>query len=169
MLLTNVHECKNLLQDYLVSRGLGSDLGQSKQSEHRTFRYLKKLVRKSFRKNLEIQEHTVMEELNSIYPLFGLSNALKSLSNTEEEPSDEQLEKIVKFVDIFSTVSLHPSIVRDAVSSIATDVNQHKHTKTCRKYLTTCRFHFPKLPAYRTVIAKPAHKSLTKEERNLLE
>ena len=112
----------------MVIRGLGSDLGQSKQSEHRTFRYLKKLVKKSFRKNLEIQEQTVMEELNSIYPLLGLSNALKSLSNTEEEPSDEQLEKIVKFVDIFSTVSLHPSIVGDDVSSIATDVNQHKHT-----------------------------------------
>ena len=79
------------------------------------------------------------------------------------------LKYVVKFVDTFSTVSLHPAFVSRDVSTIATAVNQHKHTKTCRKYMTTCRFNFPKLPSYRTVIAKPAHKSLTLEEKKELE
>ena len=83
-----------------------------------------------------------MDELKTIFPLFGLQNALKVLRNTDELPSDEALSIVAKFVDIFSTVNIHPTIVGKQVSSIATDVNQHKHTKACRKYHTTCRFNF---------------------------
>ena len=34
-------------------------------------------------------------------------------------------------------------------------VNIHHHTKTCRKYNTSCRFYFPRFPSLRTVIAEP--------------
>ena len=41
------------------------------------------------------------------------------------------------------------------MSNIASSVNKHKHTKTCRKYNTVCRFNFPKLPSYTTLITRP--------------
>ena len=167
--LTNANDCKELLKDYLSSRALGNDLESKKEVDHRTFRYLRKLAKKSTKQNLETQEQKILEELESIYPLFGLKDALRSLSNTEVYPSDDQLSTIVRFIEIFSSVSIHPAIVGAHVSTIASEVNQHRHTKTCRKYLTACRFKFPKLPAYRTAIAKPAHQSITTEAKSALE
>ena len=74
--------------------------------------------------------------------------------------SDEDLAIIVSFVDTFTTVSLHPAVVGPIVAAIAEKVNQHRHTKTCRKYQTVCRFKMPKLPSYETIIAKPTPKDL---------
>ena len=34
-------------------------------------------------------------------------------------------------------------------------VNMHHHTKTCRKYGCTCRFHYPRFPSLRTLISVP--------------
>ena len=167
--LENGEDCLGSLKDYLSSKGLGCDSKSNKKIYHRTYRYLKKLAKKSMTRNLHPREQTILEELKSIYPLFGLKDALRALSNTEVYPSDEQLSTIVRFIDIFSTVSIHPAIVGTDVSTIASQVNQHKHTKTCRKYLTACRFHFPKLPAYRTAVAKPAHHSMKPEDKKALE
>ena len=69
--------------------------------------------------------------------------------------TNEDLLTVVKFVDTFSTVSLHPAIVGPIVKAIAEVVNQHRHTKTCRKYKPPCRFKFPKLLSYKTLIATP--------------
>ena len=167
--LTNPEDCKEILNDYLISRRLGIDPKPDKYGDHRSFRYLHKLNKKSLEKTIEVHEQVILDELKSIYPLYGLRNALKALNDTEEHPSDEELSTIVNFVDIFSTVSINPAIVGKNVSTIATEVNQHKHTKTCRKYMTTCRFNFPKLPSYKTVIARPADKSCTQEEKSALE
>ena len=41
------------------------------------------------------------------------------------------------------------------VISMVEEVNQHHHTKTCRKKSTECRFHFKKFPSQRTIIARP--------------
>ena len=41
------------------------------------------------------------------------------------------------------------------VIEIVKAVNIHNHTKSCRKYDTTCRFGFGKFPIWRTLISKP--------------
>ena len=92
-----------------------------------------------------------------------MSASLKKLHKGEEVTS-EDMSIIVTFVDTFSTVSLHPALIGSAVASIASKVNQHRHTKTCRKYSTHCRFNFPKLPSYNTIIAKPPGKSTLIQE-----
>ena len=71
------------------------------------------------------------------------------------EVSEDDMNIVVTFVDSFSTVSLHPAVVGPIVAKIAEKVNKHQHTKTCRKYNTKCHFNMPKLPSYKTLIAKP--------------
>ena len=66
-------------------------------------------------------------------------------------------------------VSLHPAIVGSIVAEIARKVNQHHHTKTCRKYKTVCRFKMPKLPSKKTIIAKPLQQVLSDLEKKAIE
>ena len=80
--------------------------------------------------------------------------------------SSGEEDEVVKFIDIFVTCSSDPSEVEALVLrsctnpraiaeravEIATTVNQHKHNGTCKKYRTSCRFHFPKIPSIRTII-----------------
>ena len=49
---------------------------------------------------------------------------------------------------------------------IVGEVQKHKHTKSCRKYNTPCRYGFPRLPSPETLIAKPLEitEEMTKEE-----
>ena len=51
-----------------------------------------------------------------------------------KDVADDDLSIVVRFIDSFSTVSLHPAIVGPIVKAIAEQVNQHRHTKTSRKY-----------------------------------
>ena len=85
------------------------------------------------------------------------------------EVSQDELNIVVKFVDSFSTVSLHPAIVGPIVAGIAEKVNKHHHTKTCRKYNTVCRFKMPKLPSHQTLIAKPLKSIETAERKKAVE
>ena len=158
-----------LLNEFLLSRELGTDGVNTKRNKHRSFRYLKKLQRKRETQNLNAREQKILKELEQIYPLCGLKSALKKLNNAEDDVTDQDLAIVIRFVDIFSSVSLHPSNVGSRVAEIAKEVNKHKHTKTCRKYLTICRFKFPKLPSYKTVIARPPNKSLSLEDKKILE
>lgn len=112
-------------------------------------------------------EENLLNDLNRLYPLFGLKEALRRIQKSEPV-TEADFSVVVAFVDTFTTVSLHPAIVGEIVAAIAKDVNQHRHTKTCRKYNTVCRFNFPKLPSFRTLIARPSAKTLSdKEKRNL--
>ena len=86
-----------------------------------------------------------------------------------EEITEEDIETVVTFVDTFSTVSLHTALVGPNVAAIAYSVNQHHHTKTCRKYQTKCRFKFPKLPSYNTIIARPPGKNVSEGEKKIIE
>ena len=101
--------------------------------------------------------------MRQLYPLFGLKDALYKLHNNKEATVDD-LSIVVKFVDTFSTVSLHPAIVGKTVADIAKAVNQHHHTKTCRKYNTVCRFKMPKLPSKETLIARPQGENIIDKE-----
>ena len=46
---------------------------------------------------------------------------------------------------------------------------QHHHTKTFKRYQTFCHFKFPKLPSYKTIIAKPLGKNCSENEKRTLE
>ena len=110
----------------------------------------------------------MIEDLKLLYPLYGHRSSLRKLNNGEEV-TEEEIATVVAFTDTFSTVSLHSAIVGSVVASIADKVNQHHHTKTCRKYQTVCRFKFPKLPSYATIIARPPGKNIPAQEKKSLE
>lgn len=113
------------------------------------------------------EEEALLKDLSRLYPLYGLKEALRRI-HKGDPVTEADFSVVAAFVDTFTTVSLHPAIVGEIVAAIAKDVNQHRHTKTCRKYNTVCRFKFPKLPSYRTLIARPSAKTLPdKEKRNL--
>jgi hypothetical protein len=61
-------------------------------------------------RELNGKEKDLLKDLKILYPLYGLKAALNKL-HKGEETTDEELATVVKFVDTFSTVSLHPAIV----------------------------------------------------------
>ena len=126
------------------------------------------MKKKCQEEELNNREACVLNDLQKIYPLYGLKKSLKMLNTNEEDVTMEDISIVTRFVDAFSTVSLHPAIVGSLVSAIAKKVNQHHHTKTCKKYKTICRFKFPKLPSYKTIITLPMNKNLNDEEASFL-
>ena len=74
---------------------------------------------------------------------------------------------VITFADRFTTCTLneHSLAARTDdetlkeraadVIDIVKKVNVHKHTKSCRKYASLCRFRFPKFPMWRTILSKP--------------
>ena len=83
--------------------------------------------------------------------LKGLKQAFTRLrKNMKLETSDKSA--LTKFIDEFTTVSIHENTVGKLVSRIAQEVNKHHHTKTCHKHDTSCRFNYPRFPSPYTVI-----------------
>ena len=97
-----------------------------------------------------------------------IRSAFKKFRHDDVIHAEEERE-VIKFIDAFVTCSSDPSeveplIIRDCKNKeamakkaveIARTVNQHRHSRTCRKYKTSCRFNYPKLPSVETVITKP--------------
>ena len=110
----------------------------------------------------------MLVQLKQLFPLYGLKDSLKRLHKSDDV-TDEDLAIIVAFVDTFTTVSLHPAVVGPIVAAIAEKVNQHRHTKTCRKYQTVCRFNMPKLPSYETIVARPMPKDISDKAKKKLQ
>ena len=53
------------------------------------------------------------------------------------------------------------------VADICKCVNIHRHTKTCRKYETICRFNFAKFPIWKTLISRPVNLPLAEKEEKM--
>ena len=96
---------------------------------------------------------------------------LKAVFNkfkNDENLNDSEESEVIKYIDTFVTCTLDKNeakklLIRDcgdkdAIAAkaveIAATVNSHKHNKSCRKYNTTCRFNYPKLPSVRTLLTK---------------
>ena len=87
-----------------------------------------------------------------------LSKAFRKLR--ENEPLEEkEIAELEKYVDKFVTCSLNPDKLEsmgcsDGISLIrlAEEVQQHRHTRTCHKYDSTCRFHKPSFPIMKTTV-----------------
>ena len=117
-------------------------------------------------------------------PRNDVQNIVEALDLIKAERKLEPHHKnsLVKFADMFVSVSLK----NPQTTSIVKEVNVHRHTtRACRKYGTKCRFNFPRLPTYRTIISAPsrivyqdekerktqmkAHEELLREVKEVLE
>ena len=122
-------------------------------------------------KNCDINSEIGSSEPVSYHPFKGIKSAFQRLKNNEVLLEEEK-KALVNFVDEFTTVSTNESTVGADVAKIASEVNKHAHTRSCRKYDSQCRFQFPKFPSTKTIIAVPLvgltasqKKSLIKEQR----
>ena len=99
--------------------------------------------------------------------LDGLKLAFRKLRKNEKL-NNEDKEVLAKFIDEFTTVSIHGNTVGKYVAEIAQEVNKHHHTKTCRKHDTTCRFKYPRFPSPRTIIVTPCYESNSEKRDKIL-
>ena len=96
------------------------------------------------------------EKLTAAYskPFKGITKAFKKFRIGGELDYEEE-KAVINFIDQFTTVSLCAAEVGEQVVKIVKEVNEHHHTKTCRKGPPTCRFRYPKFPVWKTILVKP--------------
>ena len=93
-----------------------------------------------------------------------LRDAFKHIKNGQAITTREE-EELIQFADQYVSCSKYSPLTREIVQ----EVNEHSHTKACRKYGgTKCRFDFPRFPTLRTLISSPV-KVLKKSEREIEE
>ena len=112
--------------------------------------------------------HVVDVDEDDSRPLKGIANAFKKI-RFNRKLTDEDIQVLVKFIDFFTTVSIHERTVGKDVAKIAQEVNRHHHSKTCRKRGTRCRFNYPKPPSPYTIISKPIEGKSPEEKKVILE
>ena len=91
-------------------------------------------------------------------PMKGLSEVFYKLRHDDSELTEANLTSLSNFISLYTTVSTHIGTVGKDVAQIAKEVQNHRHTQTCRKQGTECRFHFPRPPAPHTIIQIPVKK-----------
>ncbi|XP_050957725.1 LOW QUALITY PROTEIN: uncharacterized protein LOC127158760, partial [Labeo rohita] len=81
-----------------------------------------------------------------VHCLFWIENAPLIDKNTDEE--------VIQFIDKYVTCELPSS--DDSLLDVVTSVQQHskRHSKSCKKKNTVCRFNFPRPPSARTFICR---------------
>ena len=72
-------------------------------------------------------------------------------------------DKLPSLIDEW--ISCSTNTEDEVLNELVKDLNVHRHTKSCRKYGTICRFHFPKLPSDETLIASPLPDELDEDEK----
>ena len=97
----------------------------------------------------------------------GLSGAFQKTKNSVRL-SEEDTKCLANFVDLFITVSTCEKKVGKDIAATVREVNQHRHTKTCRKYGGHCRFNYPRPPSPHTIIVQPAVESDTEKRSKIL-
>lgn len=64
-------------------------------------------------------------------------------------------EEVVQFVDKYVSCCLPDEETQNDLYKLVTELNTHKHTKTCKKHGSECRFSFPRPLSPATLIARP--------------
>ena len=82
-----------------------------------------------------------------------------------------QEEHITHLIDKWVTCSLNPEKVTNDVDLIALvkGSNIHRHTASCRKYGTDCRYEFPKFFTSKTIIANELKDFSDEEKKSILD
>ena len=75
----------------------------------------------------------------------------------------EYPEATVKLVDKLMSCSLNTPDAK--LNQTVSDVQRHKHTKSCLKYGLKCRYNFPKFPSKETILAQPLPEDMDKKEK----
>ena len=70
-------------------------------------------------------------------------------------------EKTAELADMLVTCQTSNEVLKKTVS----EVQIHKHTKSCRKYNGNCRYGFSKLPSRRTFLTEPLPKDIDPQEK----
>ena len=84
-----------------------------------------------------------------------------------EGPLAENKEKVTNLANLLTTCKIPKD--DENFADVVTMVQKHKHTKSCKKYGTDCRFGFPKLPSEKTIVASPLPEDLDDESKAKLE
>ena len=71
--------------------------------------------------------------------------------------------KVVTLIDKWISCSLKTG--NPLLDQVVKEVNVHRHSKSCKKYGTNCRFNFPRLPSDETLIASPLPSDMPEDER----
>ena len=107
-----------------------------------------------------------------------ISSAFKKFQ-THETLLPYEETAIINFANKYTTCTLNPASIAamtddptlkeksSEVAYICKCVNIHRHTKTCRKYETICRFNFAKFPIWKTLISKPLNLPLSEKEEKM--
>ena len=84
-----------------------------------------------------------------VHGVFWLRHDLiKPFLDDKNEYKDDDIDELV---DKWVSCSLDTG--DDKLNQLVQEVNVHRHTKSCKKGKMNCRFHFPKLPSIKTIIA----------------
>ena len=141
---------------------------------------VKESLKGLFRHLLEIEDEQAEicpQEILSKFPLLGISSAFMKFQTLERLQEHEE-SAVKNFANKFTTCTLNKATLEEMTDDpilkrqsadlldIIMAVNIHNHTRTCRKYDTTCRFKFPKFPVWKTLISKPS-SLITKESKAL--
>ena len=134
-------------------------------------------------------ESVIFEKINGtlkedvIFKKGDLEDAFKNLRHRKPLTKSQE-NAMVNFVDRTVTCTTNPEMAAKMMSSsegecgdkvvdIVSDCMVHHHTKTCRKYDSTCRFRYPKYPMWETIITgnevieeEDAEKKKERRDRN---
>ena len=128
----------------------------------------------------EANNDTPSDVLISRFPFFGISSAFKKFQ-THEALLPYEEAAMINFVNKYTTCTLNPASIAEMtenpklkgkskeVAEIRKCANIHRHSRTCRKYETICRFNFAKFPIWKTLISKPLNLPSTEKEKKMKE
>ena len=80
---------------------------------------------------------------------------------------DSPENEVIKLTDKLVSCSINSGDKK--LDQIVKQVQKHNHSKSCKKYGTSCRFGFPKLPSRKTKIAKPLSGQMDTKEKKAKE
>ena len=95
-----------------------------------------------------------------VHGVFWLRKDIIEKYKTGGEYDDE---KITELIDEWISCSLDTG--HSELDKLVNEVNVHNHTKSCQKGKSFCRFHFPRLPSNKTLIAGPLSADFSEEEK----
>ena len=76
---------------------------------------------------------------------------------------DNPEKEVAKLTDKLVSCSINTGDIK--LDNIVKEVQKHNHSKSCKKYGTSCRFGFPRLPSRETKIARPLSDNLDPKEK----
>ena len=90
-------------------------------------------------------------DLKELEPSFPGIQSIMTKLRVSAKLDERDKDVMQNFIDTFVTCSLD----EEGVADIARSVQKHRHSNTCYKRGRTCRFHFPRFPSERTIVAQP--------------